>query len=361
MSSDMLVESRYQVERELGRGAMSTVYLARDHELERPVALKVLDDRVAGDDGLKERFVREARLAASLSHPNVVTIFDTGQDEGRPYIVMECVDGRTLAERLDEEGPLPPAEIAAIGAQICAGLEHAHAAGLVHRDLKPGNLIERSEDGTIKIADFGIAHAADVTGLTETGTILGTASYLAPEQADGGQISPATDLYALGVVLYELVAGRPPFSFGSLAEIGVKQRLGPPPPLRGAPEWLEVVILRCLAPEPDDRPASAAEVRRALEAGGGTTGADEPATMVMRPGRPTVARRRTRMHLGAPIAAIVVVVLLAVAGALLLQAALTDEETPPPAESGQIAPLQTGGPPAEDARNLADWLRDNSG
>ena len=218
MSVETLASGRYRVERVLGEGAMATVLLARDEELDRLVAVKLLDERLAADESFRARFAREARVAAALSHPNVVTVFDVGESDGRPFIVMEHVEGRTLEERLRREGPLPADEVRRIARQVCAGLEHAHAQGLIHRDLKPANLIERS-DGTIKIADFGIARAAETT-LTETGTILGTAAYLAPEQAEGREVTQATDLYGLGVVLYELLTGKRPWEVESLAGAG---------------------------------------------------------------------------------------------------------------------------------------------
>ena len=168
MSTETFAAGRYTVVRVLGDGAMATVLLAQDSELDRAVAVKLLDEARAQDPSFRARFAREARVAASLSHPNVVTVFDVGEAERRPFIVMEFVEGRTLHERLRDEGKLPAEEVVRIARQVTAGLEHAHANGLVHRDLKPSNLIERS-DGTIKIADFGIARSVDATALTEEG------------------------------------------------------------------------------------------------------------------------------------------------------------------------------------------------
>jgi serine/threonine protein kinase len=354
LSTTTLADGRYRLERELGRGAMATVFLARDEELERPVAVKLLEESAAADESLRRRFTREAQIAAALSHPNVVAVFDVGEADGRPYIVMECVEGPTLAERLTAEGPLPPAEVAEIGRQVCAGLERAHAAGLVHRDLKPGNLIQ-GRDGTVKIADFGIAYAAEATSLTEAGTILGTASYLAPEQAEGGPVTEASDLYALGAVLYELLSGRPPYAFESLADVGTGARLSSPPPLDGVPEELERVVLQCLEPSPDDRPGSAAEMRRALELGEAAR-PDERATAVMRPSARRARSRASRSW----VAALLLLGALLALGVGLGLAALGDDASPP-ARSEQVPRLDTGGPPDEDARNLADWLRENAG
>ena len=177
MSAEVLAEGRYRVEDVLGRGGMASVFRARDSDLDRPVAIKVLADHLADMPDFHDRFLREARLAAQLSHANVVQVFDVGEAGGRPFIVMECIEGATLAEELRERGRLEPEEVVDLGLQICGGLEHAHSAGLVHRDVKPQNLLLRL-DGTVKIADFGIARAAETTRLTDAGSVLGTPAYL---------------------------------------------------------------------------------------------------------------------------------------------------------------------------------------
>src|SRR5215210_1232475 len=333
---------------------MARVYLAHDSELGRLVALKVLDEHLAGDENFRARFAREARLAAGLSHPNVVTVFDVGEAAGRPFLVMEYVEGRTLEERLRDDGPLRPAEVEAVARQVCAGLEHAHAHGLVHRDLKPGNLIERT-DGVVKIADFGIARAAEGTELTEAGSVVGTAAYLAPEQAEAGEVGPRADVFALGVVLYELVTGRRPWQIESLGDLG-RRRDVPPAPLPAVPTPLATAVERSLAIDPAERPESAAAVAALLDA------PDENATVVLAPrARPSRERRS-----GVPavwLAALVGALLLALAALGVFLATTggeSDRSGPTPAPTVAVDGPADGATPAEDARNLSQWLRENA-
>jgi serine/threonine-protein kinase len=283
---------RYVVERTLGRGGMATVYLARDTALERHVAIKVLADELADDADAKARFLREARLAARLVHPAVVRVYDVGTGDAGPYIVMEHVAGPTLAAELARRGRLPAATVAALGVELSAALEAAHAAGLVHRDVKPQNVL-LTADGDVKLADFGIARAVDSTVLTAHGAVLGTLAYLAPEQARGEHVGAAADLYAVGVVLYEALTGRRPHEGASAAEIVARrERAVPAPPsmyVPDVPRDLERAILRCLAPRPAARPQSAAALGRDLarSAHGSPAGvlATEPAAAV----EPTLA------------------------------------------------------------------------
>jgi eukaryotic-like serine/threonine-protein kinase len=233
---------------------MAVVMLARDTSLDRPVAVKLLADRLEDDVDLRKRFLREGRFAAQLSHPNVVAVYDTGEHETQPYIVMECVEGVSLAEELQLRGRLPAEEVIQLGRQACAGLEHAHARGLVHRDVKPQNLLLR-EDGTLKVADFGIARLGDgSTTMTKAGTLIGTAAYMAPEVVHGEPATPAADLYSLGAVLYELLTGRPPRGT-ALAELASREPPAPPSAsAKGVPPHLDAAIMRCLDADPAGRP-----------------------------------------------------------------------------------------------------------
>src|SRR3954452_8003282 len=202
---------RYELRRHVARGGMAEVYLAHDRLLDRPVALKVLFPELSVDRSFVERFRREAQAAANLSHPNIVSVYDWGEEEGTYFIVMEYVDGRTLSAMLREEGPLLPDRAAGIGADVAAALAFAHRNQVIHRDVKPGNVII-TNDGLVKVTDFGIARAANSDeNLTQTGAVMGTATYFSPEQAQGNKVDGRSDEYSLGVVLYEMVAGPPPF------------------------------------------------------------------------------------------------------------------------------------------------------
>jgi serine/threonine-protein kinase len=315
---------------------MASVYLGRDGQLERRVAVKLLAASVGRDDELRRRFARESRLAARLSHPNVVAVFDAGEDAGRPYIVMEYVEGETLADVLRRRGALPADEAAGIAGQVAAGLAHAHAQGLVHRDVKPQNLLV-SGDGRVKIADFGVARGDDLSKLTQAGTVLGTAAYLSPEQAAGSEVGPASDVYSLGVVLYELLTGRTPYRFDSLVDLAAPRKPPPPPPA------LADVVARCLDNDPSERP-SAAELEGEL------LRSVAPVSEA-----PTVRIIRSRRRL-LPAIATLVLAAAAIAVAVVL-ASRGGKSAPTPAP---IRPVAHSTDTAQQAKNLADWLRSYS-
>ena len=284
-----LLAGRYELGERLGVGGMSTVRVARDRRLEREVAVKVLAEHLAEDPQFVARFRREALAAARLVHPNIVQVFDFGLDEptGRHYIVMEHIRGRSAAEILRERSILPVGETLAIVSHACRGLDYAHRNGVVHRDIKPGNLL-RSEEGPVKVADFGIArNMGDESSITQVGSVLGTAAYLAPEQAHGEEAGPRADLYGLGVVTYQSLSGRLPYEANSLTELALKQQREAPPLLHHlnpevTPE-LAAAVDRALALEAADRFASAEEMRQALADGARGIGPlpEEDATHVL--------------------------------------------------------------------------------
>ncbi len=272
--SATVIAGRYELGERLGYGGMSTVHLAVDRRLERQVAVKLLAEHLADDSQFVSRFRREALSAARLVHPNIVQVFDFGLDEtsGRHYIVMEYIHGRSGAEILREETRLGVGDALELVDGACRGLAHAHRMGVVHRDVKPGNIM-RSDDGAVKLADFGIAKAmvGQTSQITQAGSVLGTAAYLAPEQASGAEVGPPADLYGLGVVTYQLLAGRLPYDASSLTELALMQQREYPirldevaPEVPGA---LALAVEKALALAPEDRYASAEEMRGALHDG----------------------------------------------------------------------------------------------
>jgi eukaryotic-like serine/threonine-protein kinase len=251
-------------------GGMATVQLAMDTRLERRVAVKLLAEHLSQDSSFVSRFRREALAAARLVHPNIVQVFDFGADSssGRPFIVMEWVDGPSCAEILRELGRLDHGDAVSILTQACRGLDYAHRNGVVHRDVKPGNLLRGRDGGLVKLADFGIAKATEHSDMTKVGSVLGTAAYLSPEQARGEPAGPASDLYALGVVSYQLLAGRLPYEAASLTDLARQQDTTAPPPLHELdpeiPRALSQVVDRALERDPGDRFPDAASMERAL-------------------------------------------------------------------------------------------------
>jgi serine/threonine-protein kinase len=257
---------RYTLLAVLGTGGMATVWRARDEMLSRDVAVKVLNPQHAADAEFLDRFEGEARHAAAVSHPRLVTVFDCGVESGTPFIVMELVAGRTLRQVLDEAGMLPPARAVAIAAAVCEGLDAAHAAGLVHRDITPANIVLNG--GEVKVLDFGIARADATRAATAAGTVVGTVAYLSPEQASGRPADPRSDLYSLGCVLFEMLTGRPPFTADSAVGLAYRQvhdDPGPPSAWRpGLPARLDQVTARLLAKDPASRPPTAAAAQAEL-------------------------------------------------------------------------------------------------
>jgi predicted Ser/Thr protein kinase len=344
---------RYEITDRLGHGGMATVYGARDLKLDRDVAIKLLADNFAGDDEVRKRFSREARLAAKLDHPNIVQVFDVGEDDGRPYIVMEQVDGGTLGDRLDgRRRAMPRAEALRLLSQLCEGLGHAHAKKLIHRDIKPQNLLLRSSDGCLKITDFGIARVAEeTTRLTQAGKVIGTERYMAPEQLSDGKITPATDVYACGVVADELL------------------------PQSRAPELREIVE-RCLREEPGERFTDArslgeafatvdgdgeagvvrrirsqARATRRLPAAGSTTSSWPAPTEVAR------RRRSVRIRVLAGVAALAIIA----AGALIaINSGGSGSPSEPDVVKRQAPPVPTSSDAADQARALGDFFRAQS-
>jgi serine/threonine protein kinase, bacterial len=269
--SDPLVgtalEGRYRVDAVIATGGMSTVYRGLDIRLDRPVALKVMDSRYSGDSQFLARFEREAKAVARLKGDGLVAVYDQGVDGNYPFLVMELVEGGTLRELLRERGPMPPHAVAAVLAPICAGLAVAHAAGLVHRDVKPENVLI-SDDGEVKIADFGLVRAVAEAGITSTSVILGTAAYLSPEQVSSGDAGPRSDVYAVGILAFELLTGRTPFT-GDTALSVAYQRMDndvPPPSsaIAGVPAQFDALVLRATDRDPAARFADAAELGEAL-------------------------------------------------------------------------------------------------
>jgi eukaryotic-like serine/threonine-protein kinase len=351
---DRFGDGRYELGRRLGYGGMATVYSAHDLKLERQVAIKILADNYAGDDEIRKRFTREALLAAKLDHPNVVQVYDVGEDGDRPYIVMEHVEGETLGERVSgRKRALPRGEALRLLCQMCDGLGHAHARRLVHRDIKPGNLLLRDADQCLKIADFGIARAAEDTRLTRPGGVIGTERYMAPEQLSDRRITPATDVYACGVVADEIL-----------------------PSTR--PARLQEVVERCLREDPAERFADAGELGTALAASDGE-GAGPPLRRVRSQARSTEATaplqtatarlrtaatvaRRGRRRGGLRVAAAVILVALAAGGTALVLGSGGSKEPTKANSAGQgeqnrSVEVPRSDDPATQARQLADFLR----
>ncbi|MSO41829.1 MAG: serine/threonine protein kinase [Solirubrobacterales bacterium] len=298
------ISDRYQIEDRLGSGGMSSVFRATDTILERTVAVKILAEHLSDDERFVARFRREALAVAKLVHPNIVQVYDTGIDAGRHYIVMEYVRGKSGAQILQSKGTLPVETAVEIGVQACSGLDYAHRHGIIHRDVKPGNLMViggpagGGGDMSVKLADFGIARATEQTRITQVGSVVGTAAYLAPEQARGDEAAPSSDVYALGVVLYQFLTGRLPYEGASLAELAVRQQSEQPLPPSSyndeVPQAVGEAVLVALESDPEARFAAAGELADALRRGldGESPASSEARTRVVSGGsEPTAATR----------------------------------------------------------------------
>jgi serine/threonine protein kinase, bacterial len=258
-----VLDRRYQVQTPIATGGMSTVYRGLDTRLDRPIALKVMDSRYAGDAHFLTRFQREARAVARLTHPGLVAVYDQGMDQQHPFLVMELIEGGTLRELLTERGPMPPHAVAAVLTPVLGGLAVAHRAGLVHRDIKPENVLI-SDDGHVKIADFGLVRAVAEAKITSTSVILGTAAYLSPEQVSTGDADPRSDVYAVGILTYELLTGVTPFTGDSALAVAYQRMdhdVRPPSTvIAGVPPEFDDLVRRATARDPADRYADADEM-----------------------------------------------------------------------------------------------------
>jgi serine/threonine-protein kinase len=303
-----VIGDRYRPIEQIGAGGMATVWKAEDTLLGRFVAIKRLLPHLAGDPASAERFAREARAAAMLQHPGIVTVFDTGEDADGPYIVLELVTGETMGEQLARSGPMSSPDVAGVVTQVAAALDHAHSAGVIHRDIKPGNLIAEP-DGRVRLADFGIARTLDdQSTITEAGQLVGTISYLAPEILTGDPATPASDIYSLGAVTFELLTGRPPFAAETPAALLEAVRVGGIPDLDGlAPERMSSAVHHAMARDPKARPQTAGDFAASLVGsstmvmaaapvpGSSLAGSEEPTVVRPTPPRsapPTPPRRK---------------------------------------------------------------------
>ena len=305
-----VVADRYELEELVGTGGMSSVYRARDRLLERRVAIKVLHEHYSRDEDYVERFRREARSAAKLSHPNIVTVIDRGEADGRQFIVFEYVDGENLKQLVGSKGRLPVREALELGIQMGRALAFAHTQGLVHRDVKPQNVLLAGGDA--KVTDFGIARSLDVqVGLTQTGTVLGTSEYISPEQATGRQVDARTDIYSLGVVLYELLAGQPPYSGDSFVSVAMRHVNDPVPSITHArpdvPLRVDAALRRAMAKDPDGRFRTMDELVAELSAClAGLGELDDDRTVIVAPKAPPRSTRPRRRRRWSPLVVLLV-------------------------------------------------------
>ncbi|MFL5927753.1 MAG: protein kinase domain-containing protein [Gaiellaceae bacterium] len=333
-----VLSGRYELEELVGTGGMSSVYRAHDRLLDRKVALKVLHEQYTADADYVERFRHEARSVASLSHPNIVTVIDRGEHEGRQFIVFEYIPGENLKRLIQRRGPAPVATALELAIQIARGLSFAHQQGLVHRDVKPQNVLLNG-DGQAKVTDFGIARSLDVQhGMTQTGTVLGTSDYIAPEQAQGHRVDEHTDIYSLGVVLYELLTNEVPYPGENFVAVAMRHINEAPPSIRDkrpdVTPRLEAAVQRAMAKRPEDRFATMADFCRELEA----NLQEAQGTVVMTP-PPKVRRARVRRRGPNPWPIVLALLVLIAIGAAIAYLAVTRDHGTPASKP----PVPTGG------------------
>jgi eukaryotic-like serine/threonine-protein kinase len=362
------LQSRYRIDELISSGGMGTVYAALDERLNRPVAVKVLKEELTDDPRFVERFRREARAVASLSHSNIAAVFDYGQDSGRHFIVMELVRGQSLDGLLHAKGPLSPGRAAAIGQAICAALAHAHGAGVVHRDVKPGNVIV-GDDDHVKMTDFGIARAVGESRLTATGSMMGTAQYIAPEQASGLPASPASDIYSTGILIFEMLTGTVPFSGESAIAIAMRHASehvpAPSSVNRDVPPAFDAVVARATAKSPEQRFPDARAMGAALRDAIGHNHATPvrgvgaaPTVPLSSPTRQLdasvwpvrSARRQPKQRRTGRAVLLLLLALGAVAAGVLVGRVLSDDPAGArgPRDQSDTEPLPEETPPAED-------------
>jgi len=401
MTSNTIAD-RYALGDRLGSGGMSTVYQATDGVLERTVAVKVLAEHLSDDEKFVARFRREALAVAKLVHPNIVQIYDTGVDSGRHFIVMEYVEGKSGAQLLQRDGAMRPGTAVEIAAQSCAGLDYAHRQGIIHRDVKPGNLMVIGgpaggpPEMTVKLADFGIARAAEQTRLTQVGSVVGTAAYLSPEQSRGEEAVPGSDVYSLAVVVYQMLTARLPYEGNSLAELAIRRENERPLPPTSyepkIPEALSQAVLKGLENEAENRYPDALSLAAALRAGlSGIAPADEASTNLIgattaatriaaasepmtptSPARPVRPRRqaprrtapppvaqqeeRSRSGAGGFMKALGAIVLIAIVAALVAAVILLATDAGSETELGQFV----GDTVEESTQLISDFIQENS-
>ncbi len=343
-----VLADRYELEELVGTGGMSSVFRAHDRLLDRKVALKVLHEQYTEDDEYVARFKHEARSVATLSHPNIVTVIDRGEHENRQFIVFEYVDGDNLKQLIQRRGPAPVATALELAMQIARGLSFAHQQGLVHRDVKPQNVLLNG-DGQAKVTDFGIARSLDVKhGMTQTGTVLGTSDYIAPEQAQGQRVDEHTDVYSLGVVLYEMLTNEVPFPGENFVAVAMRHINEPPPPIRDkrpdVPPRVEAAVQRAMAKDPNDRFPTMADFCRELEACLAEVQGSEGAATTVAPALP---RRKTARRGVNPwpfvLAILVLIAIGAVIAYLIVRQHNDNPATTPPAGTSGTAHLSAVG------------------